>query len=365
MSQTLRFYITMEQRSQVVDNAPMDVSKKIDKCVSSDCNIVDLSVVSYNMHGYNQGSHTVRDLIISSKPDVFILQEHWLTPSNLSKFDDDFPQYMCFGSSAMNSCVEMGVLRGRPYGGVMTLVCNKLRSCTEVISATDRYVIVAVGSVVMINVYFPCVGTNDRLSICDELVNSLLPWLNKYSSRNIVIGGDFNTDLDVTNPISDLINQFTADCDISRCDRLFDAGSKLSTYCNEALNHHSTIDFFLTSDASIIKAFDVLDLDCNFSDHRPINIICHCAVSRDIVGDSNDVDKPDGMSVSQLRWDRADLISYYAITGSLLQSVWSNLIELERCGDVTTHDINNIYCQIVNILQSTADLAVPRYKKTF
>ena len=164
---------------------------------------------------------------------------------------------------------------------------------------------------VIINVYFPCVGTNDRLSICDELVNSLLPWLDKYSSRNIVIGGDFNTDLDVTNPISDLINQFTADCDFSRCDRLFDAGSKLSTYCNEALNHYSTIDFFLTSDASIIKAFDVMDLDCNFSDHRPINIICHCAVSRDIVyiGDSNDVDKQDGMSVSQcagtaLIWSR-------------------------------------------------------------
>ena len=31
--------------------------------------------VSYNMHGFNQGSHTVRDLKLLSKPDVFLLQD--------------------------------------------------------------------------------------------------------------------------------------------------------------------------------------------------------------------------------------------------------------------------------------------------
>ena len=50
---------------------------------TSDCNVTDLSIVSYNMHGYNQGLHTVKDLMLSSKPDIFILQEHWLTPANL------------------------------------------------------------------------------------------------------------------------------------------------------------------------------------------------------------------------------------------------------------------------------------------
>jgi len=182
----------MEQQLQSVDFAPMAGCGKIINR-PTDCNTVDLSIVSYNMHGYNQGSHTVRDLMISSKPDIFILQEHWLTPANLSRFDEDFSQYMCFGSSAMNSCVEAGVIRGRPFGGVMTLVSNHLQSCTEVITATDRYVIVLVGDLVIINVYLPCVGTNDRLCITDELVNSLLPWLNKYSSRNIVIGGDLTS----------------------------------------------------------------------------------------------------------------------------------------------------------------------------
>ena len=43
----------------------------------------NLTIVSYNMHGYNQGFTTVKDLSSSMKPDVFLLQEQWLTPANL------------------------------------------------------------------------------------------------------------------------------------------------------------------------------------------------------------------------------------------------------------------------------------------
>ena len=84
----------------------------------------ELTCISYNRHGYNQGCHTVRDLVLDRKPDIFILQEHFLTPNNLCKFEENFPTYICAGSSAMNSCVESGVLRGRPFGGVMILVNN-------------------------------------------------------------------------------------------------------------------------------------------------------------------------------------------------------------------------------------------------
>ena len=54
-----------------------------------------LAVISYNMHGYNQGFQTIRDFICDIKPDLFLLQEHWLTTNKLSKFNDDFPEYLC------------------------------------------------------------------------------------------------------------------------------------------------------------------------------------------------------------------------------------------------------------------------------
>jgi len=50
-----------------------------------------LRIIIYNMHGFNQGSHTLRDIIHELKPDrICMLQEHWLTPANLSKLDDGF-----------------------------------------------------------------------------------------------------------------------------------------------------------------------------------------------------------------------------------------------------------------------------------
>ena len=84
-----------------------------------------------------------------------MLQEHWLTPANLSKLDDDFPQYLCFGTSAMSSTVESGILYGRPFGGVAILVSKHLVSHTQLVFASDRYVIAVVGDTLVVSVYLP------------------------------------------------------------------------------------------------------------------------------------------------------------------------------------------------------------------
>jgi len=62
--------------------------------------VVNLKVVSFNMHGFNQGAPVIEDLISSEKPDVFMLQEHWLTPDNLCRFER-YNDYFCFGQSAI------------------------------------------------------------------------------------------------------------------------------------------------------------------------------------------------------------------------------------------------------------------------
>ena len=81
-----------------------------------------LKIVSFNMHGYNQGFSAINEMISTANPDVFLCQEHWLTPANLHKFHDDFKNYLSFGSTAISNQVESGVLKGRPFGGLMTLV---------------------------------------------------------------------------------------------------------------------------------------------------------------------------------------------------------------------------------------------------
>jgi len=149
----------------------------------------------------------------------------------------------------MSSAVERGVLRGRPFGGVMTLVSKRLHNFTKIVCATDRYVIVIVGNSLIINVYFPCVGTADRCSLGAAI----------YPSHSVLIGGDFNTDLDKASPVTQMLCSFLSEVNLTRCDRLFH-GPYLSTYHNESLNHESNIDFFAVSNPEAVLLFSVLDL---------------------------------------------------------------------------------------------------------
>ena len=138
--------------------------------------VKDLQIVCYNMHGFHQGWSVVNDLMNSHKPDVFLLQEHWLTPANLSLFDNHFVDYLSFGSSAMSKSVEVGMLRGRPFGGVMTLIKNDLRRFTETVYCEERFVIIRIANYLIVNVYLPCVGSSDRFVICEDVLLVISAW---------------------------------------------------------------------------------------------------------------------------------------------------------------------------------------------
>ena len=67
-----------------------------------------------------------------------------MTPSNLNTFEHLFSNYFPFDSSAMSSCLESGMLRGRPFGGVITLVSKTLRRGTSTIHCDERFNIVKI-----------------------------------------------------------------------------------------------------------------------------------------------------------------------------------------------------------------------------
>ena len=159
-----------------------------------------------------------------------MLQDHWLTPANLSYFDKHFTDYFSFGVSAMRSSVEQGMLRGRPFGGVITLVNNSLRSLTKTLHCDDRYTIVKIGNCLFINLYFPCVGTSDRLLICDDILQHIMTWCERYDDCQYVLAGDFNVNLDNdTDGIALAVNTFARNISLVRADSLFPL-AKRSTY---------------------------------------------------------------------------------------------------------------------------------------
>ena len=340
--------------------------------VSKHINI--LSIVSYNMHGFNQGCVAIDELINKYNPDIFFCQEHWLCPANLHRFDDHFSGYFSFGSSAMAARIESGILFGRPFGGVTFLIKKCLRTCIEKIHSDERYAVIKIGNYLCFNVYFPCVGTRDRFLLCEALLNDIWSWIQRYQDCKYIIAGDFNTDLNSTDNVAQQINSFINSAKMCRCDALFPLSDQ-ATYVNVALNQQSYIDYFLTSSHSDVLTFDIIDPDINFSDHLPIMMSFNCAFQplrqKDKTHEKNYSSKQ-----KQLRWDKADLISYYLYTGqnlqSILQDVQSLEIAIDNDRESTVHNdfdisiaINTLYNNLIFVLNTAAGLYVPEYKKNF
>jgi len=88
------------------------------------------------------------------------------------------------------------MLYGQPFGGVIALISNKLRTITETVCFSQRFTVIRIADCMFVNVYFPCAGTTDREILREDLLSDMWSWCEQYSHCNIVIGGDFNVNLD-------------------------------------------------------------------------------------------------------------------------------------------------------------------------
>jgi len=331
--------------------------------MASDSSDLTLTVLSYNMHGFRQGVPALEDIISKLSPSVLLLQEHWLTPANLYKFDQQFNDYFSFGCSAMSSVVESGILRGRPFGGVMTLVSNKLRALTETIVCEERFVLIRVANVLIVNVYLPCHGTPDRLDICVDLLQEISSWIYRFPNCECVVAGDFNCNLDAGDTIADSINSFINGCALKRCDNLFSSSMKY-TYVNQALNNQSYIDYALVSCPDSLSDFSILDPDVNFSDHLPIRLVVTAKISNSGSSELNNFDQ--SIFIQRYpRWDKADRGAYYEFTRLNLDQLSDQLDQLLAVQDVSKDCVNNIYSSIVCVLLEAEARFVPKRSKGF
>ena len=77
----------------------------------------------------------------------------------------------------------------------------------------------------------------------EELTEVLRLWMQICCDDKVVIGGDFNTNLDTNNPASDLVNQFISESSLYRCDIPVLSGTgNFYTYISDALQCQNTTD---------------------------------------------------------------------------------------------------------------------------
>ena len=340
--------------------------------------LTNLSIVSYNMHGFNQGASFLRSTCDgTSPPDIIYIQENWLTPSNLYKINNFSQNFTAFGISAMANAIDNGILRGRPWGGVSILLNNML--CKDVVFSLceDRFVCIVLYNTCFLNVYLP----SDPNSCIDSLIDSLsqldaacVDIHNRFNIVNFIFGGDMNVNVTISSRAASLVNEFAARWSIHVCNSLITPNLDY-TYSNTALGHYSLIDFFFVSHSSWLRSHKIIDSPINLSDHLAIEIvikIAHVLNTKDGRVNSSPMLPSSVNNFRSLDWAAGNKISFYNYTYECALLIQNDVLKMQNTiqslhlkeNNSLVHEFNSqlidkIYKNIVDCLIDGSTFCIP------
>ena len=317
------------------------------------------------MHGYNNGVSMLHELCLSY--DIILLQEHWLLQSDIYKLNNVNTNFTAFDISSMNAKASLGILTGRPFGGVACLWKKSIFNHIKLLDfnvENGKYMSFSIkaGSqnIVVTNVYFPCVAPgHDYVVDSSFIISHIETVFSQNPSANHILAGDFNFECKDNNIGYNLFKHLISDYSLICCDDMSPSNNLKYTYCHESLQHFSYIDHFFISNnlKSCINSYCIVDSGLNCSDHLPIS----CILQTNGFSSQN-VNINNKSSVKQ-RWDLCDLDLYYYTSGNLLQAinVPHCLLHCNVGCNCQQHRaiINNYYNNIVCMLQQAGQACVP------
>ena len=260
----------------------------------------------------------------------------------------------------MDISISSGPLHGRPYGGTAAIVHKKHAGNIKCIVSAERFTVISCSNWLIIGVYMPSAGTNDRSVIYQDVLCELQGVIDAHSHLDCLFVGDFNVDLQAVCLESRIMNDFITDNHFLRCDALFPL-SDYSTYVCDSLGRKSCIDYALTSNSQKTVAFNLLDIDVNLSDHIPLLTVLSCSELKQTVEC-----KPNEILLR--RWDHAPIDLYYECTRVLLEPVLCKLNSIceypMNVSDILPC-IDGIYNDVVVSLRAASDLHIPKYTRNF
>ena len=209
----------------------------------------DLRVRSFNMHGLNQGESLLKHWCMTDNFDVLLLQEHWLSPANIHRINDiTGTDFTCYSCSSMSKDCSSDLLRGRPYGGLSIIVNNtSVRSTAEIVCSSDRIIAIILAGMLIVDVYFPCTSRTDYKDTTLELLGNLDNLFCRHEFDYVILGGDFNCNIDLPSWSSSTILDFMKSHNHVNCQCSWPDNSKI-TYHHDSLQLFSCIDYLMVSD---------------------------------------------------------------------------------------------------------------------
>jgi endonuclease/exonuclease/phosphatase family metal-dependent hydrolase len=235
-----------------------------------------LRLITLNCKNIKANYTYINDLL-DDRADILFLQETWLRKDErveniLRASDQKNHKFRVFQHSSMAETYT----RGRPYGGVMWVVSDRVRS-PKVKFITDRISTVEYANTVIVGVYMRF-NDNKPETVIEQLQDlaEVEELIERAEGKKVVVIGDFNMDLTRKNKLDKLLVKFVEKNNLICADLLYGQmplGGQQTNYTYRSGNSHSWIDHVLVNSllAREMCQVNIYSADsCNTSDHMAV-----------------------------------------------------------------------------------------------
>jgi len=233
-----------------------------------------LRIVSYNCRSVKNSVGTVKALCQTN--DIILIQEHWLMSDELIYLSTIDPEFVFFGSSAVD--INSALLCGRPYGGTVILCRLNIADNVKLVKCNNPHITAveltvslneSLFTILLASIYMPvdvCGGQTD------EDFEFVCGYLKALIVESHVSGYKLARDLNFhfKSPRHKTVMKAFDDHHVVLVDEYaLDASS--FTYASDSHNTTSWIDHVLTNQwlLSFVSNMSVL-YEIVSSDHRPL-----------------------------------------------------------------------------------------------
>ena len=234
-----------------------------------------LKLVSFNCKSVKRSVENVRSLCITA--DVVALQETWLLPHDLTYLSTVHDDFEWTGTSAVDTSV--GILHGRPYGGVALLWRKSIFSSVCVVNCVSTRLCAVkcqIREYIMLffSVYMP-VDCPENITEFTECLSEMNAIIEDCNANIVFMLGDFNA-----HPNELFFNELTHFCKEQywACvdyEMLSCSNPNTYTYTSDINGSSRWLDHCLVTrlTRNYIKSINILN-DVSWSDHYPLEVIC-------------------------------------------------------------------------------------------
>ena len=275
--------------------------------------------------------------------------------------------------SGMEDSIANGILQGRPFGGVCIAWSPGLNQAIRPLSNFCHKRIVGVElksndrDLILLSVYCPFFNSSQRAECVAEtidVISMIETIIEQHPNHSIIIGGDFNTELNNVSPFDSYWSELMKKFNLSSCDHLLPPNS--FSYHHEALDHKKLNDHFIISN-SLSESFSnhkIIDDGENLSDHRPIVITLSSSIQEFVPECSSNNQAP------KLKWEKltyTQIENYASVLNYAIDSVSAPVLSCHsknvcrcRSSDCMTK-LQSEYDSIIDCMKF-ADSSLPRHK---